>query len=103
MKHMVLYTRGKVYGVEFFHNKDCQIKYSICIAQNVALGWLFLLHKMLHCVGRLSQMFFFGYFQPDPNRVVNLLQERNILPPEGPEIPSPKLPPEYKKVNCSSE
>lgn len=45
-----------------------------------------------------------GYvFQPDNMRPVNLLQERQLIPPEGVSAPKINLPNEFKKVNCHSE
>ncbi|XP_062392004.1 protein transport protein Sec24A isoform X1 [Sardina pilchardus] len=40
---------------------------------------------------------------PDALRVVNLLQERNLLPPTAIEAPTPCLPQDLQKVNCSPE
>lgn len=36
-------------------------------------------------------------------RPVNLLQEKNLLPPRALEAPEPNLSPELKKVNCSPQ
>ena len=36
-------------------------------------------------------------------RPVNLLQERNLLPPRPIEAPEPNLSPDLKKVNCSPQ
>ncbi|XP_066502177.1 protein transport protein Sec24A isoform X3 [Hoplias malabaricus] len=40
---------------------------------------------------------------PEALRVVNLLQERNILPPGPVSIPKPCLPKDLQKINCSPE
>ncbi|KAK3091418.1 hypothetical protein FSP39_019750 [Pinctada imbricata] len=37
------------------------------------------------------------------DRVVNLLQDKHLIPPEGLETPKPRLHNEYKKVNCNPE
>ncbi|XP_062583448.1 protein transport protein Sec24A-like isoform X2 [Saccostrea cucullata] len=37
------------------------------------------------------------------DRVVNLLNEKNLLPPEGLEVVKPRLNNEYKKVNCQAD
>ncbi|XP_048764632.2 protein transport protein Sec24A-like isoform X2 [Ostrea edulis] len=37
------------------------------------------------------------------DRVVNLLNEKNLLPPEGMEVVKPRLNNEYKKVNCQAD
>lgn len=36
-------------------------------------------------------------------RPINLLQERNLLPPRPLEAPEPNLSPDLKKVNCSPQ
>lgn len=40
---------------------------------------------------------------PEALRVVNLLQERNLLPPEPITAPTPCLPQDLQKVNCNPE
>jgi hypothetical protein len=37
------------------------------------------------------------------NRPINLLQERQLIPPEGVTPPKINLPNEFKKTNCSAE
>ncbi|XP_064595688.1 protein transport protein Sec24A-like isoform X2 [Liolophura sinensis] len=39
----------------------------------------------------------------DPSRAVNLLQERQLILPTGPETPKANLQHDFKKVNCSPE
>ncbi|XP_064416786.1 protein transport protein Sec24B isoform X2 [Latimeria chalumnae] len=41
--------------------------------------------------------------QPESLRPVNLMQERNVLPPTPVQIPVPNLNPDLKKLNCSSD
>lgn len=40
---------------------------------------------------------------PDALRVVNLLQERNLLPPTAITPPTPPLPQDIQKLNCHPE
>lgn len=40
---------------------------------------------------------------PEALRVVNLLQDRNLLPPTSVPAPTPCLPHDLQKVNCSPE
>ncbi|XP_070699471.1 protein transport protein Sec24A [Pempheris klunzingeri] len=40
---------------------------------------------------------------PEALRVVNLLQERNLLPPTSLPIPTPCLPQDLQKINCNPE
>ncbi|XP_013421986.1 protein transport protein Sec24A [Lingula anatina] len=42
-------------------------------------------------------------FQSPESRVVNLLQERNVIPPDGVETVKPNLAPDFKKLNCSPD
>ncbi|XP_060080427.1 protein transport protein Sec24A-like isoform X2 [Ylistrum balloti] len=41
--------------------------------------------------------------QDTGGRVVNLLQEKRLIPANGVETPKPKLPHDHKKVNCSPD